>query len=274
MSIKIVLDSSADKAELDGVESAYAPLKVCTAERQFIDDGSINIREMVDYLYAYKGRSTSSCPNTEDWLTAFGEGEEILCITISSHISGSYNSARTAKEIYEEAHPDRRVAIIDSLTAGPEIALMAERVRELILAGETLDGVLNALKSYKTDILFVLESLKNFANNGRVSKAVAATAGFLGIRAIGRAGDQGTLEVLSKARGESKAMDTVMAYLKQYGYRGGRIRIDHCFAEEVVLRLVSRLQAVYPWANITVGTTGGLCSFYVEKGGYLVSFEA
>ena len=74
MSIKIVLDSSADKAELDGVESAYAPLKVCTAERQFIDDGSINIREMVDYLYAYKGRSTSSCPNTEDWLTAFGEG--------------------------------------------------------------------------------------------------------------------------------------------------------------------------------------------------------
>lgn len=273
MRIKIVTDSAADLTSMDGIDMAYAPMKVCTAEREFTDDDGINAREMVDFLYSYKGRSSSSCPNAEDWLNAFGDAENIVCITITGGLSGSFNSALSAKTIYESDHPDRRVLVVDSLTAGPEMALMAERVREQALAGKDLDEIEADLKGYKTELLFALESLRNFANNGRVSKATAAAAGLLGIRAIGRASDAGTLELLSKTRGEAKTLDGVMGYLKELGCKGGKIYIDHCFAEETVSKLAAKIKTVYPNAEIVIRPTRGLCSFYAELGGFLVGFE-
>lgn len=273
MSIKIVLDSAADLTVMEGIDFAYAPMKICTAEREFTDGDNMNAREMVDFLFTYKGRSSSSCPNTDDWLNAFGDAGEIICITITGGLSGSYNSACSAKAIYEEAHPGRRVEVIDSLTAGPEIAMMAEKARELALEGKSLDEAVAGLKGYKTELLFVLESLKNFANNGRVSKTVAAAAGFLGIRAVGRASDEGTLEILTKARGEAKAMDAVVENLKNYGFKGSKISIHHCFAEETVNKLIERIRAMFPKTEFTVRATRGLCSFYAEKGGYLVGYE-
>ena len=274
MKIKIVTDSAADLTSMNGIDMAYAPMKVCTAAKEFTDNDDINVREMVDFLYGYKGRSYSSCPNAEDWLTAFGDAENIVCITITGGLSGSYNSAVSAKNIYETDHPNRRVLVVDSLTAGPEMALMAERVREQALAGKDLDEIEADLKGYKTELLFALESLRNFANNGRVSKAAAAAAGLLGIRAIGRASDVGTLELLSKTRGEAKTQDGVMGYLKQLGCKGGKIYIDHCYAEETVNKLAFKIKAEYPNAEIVIRPTRGLCSFYAELGGFLVGFEA
>ena len=273
MNIKIITDSASDLTSMEGIDMAYAPMKVCTAEREFTDNDGINIREMVDFLYSYKGRSSSSCPNAEDWLNAFGDAENIVCITITGGLSGSYNSALSAKNIYEGDHPDRRVLVVDSLTAGPEMALMAERVRDLAQNAETLDEIEAGLKSYKTELLFALESLRNFANNGRVSKAAAAAAGLLGIRAIGRASDVGTLELLSKTRGEAKTLDGVMGYLKELRCKGGKIFIDHCFAEETVNKLAFKIKAEYPHAQIVIRPTRGLCSFYAELGGFLVGFE-
>lgn len=273
MNIKIITDSASDLTSMEGIAMSYAPMKVCTAEREFTDNNGINVREMVDFLYSYKGRSSSSCPNAEDWLTAFGDAENIVCITITGGLSGSYNSALSAKSIYESEHPGRRVLVVDSLTAGPEMALMAERVREQALAGKDLKEIEADLKGYKTELLFALESLRNFANNGRVSKAAAAAAGLLGIRAIGRASDVGTLELLSKTRGEAKTLDGVMNYLKQLGCKGGKIYIDHCFAEETANKLAFKIKAEYPHAVIVIRPTRGLCSFYAELGGFLVGFE-
>ena len=273
MRIKIVTDSASDLTSMEGIDMSYAPMKVCTAEREFTDNDGFNVREMVDFLYSYKGRSSSSCPNAEDWLTAFGDAENIVCITITGGLSGSYNSAVSAKNIYEGDHPDRHVLVVDSLTAGPEMALMAERVRDLAGEAETLDEIEAGLKSYRTELLFALESLRNFANNGRVSKAAAAAAGLLGIRAIGRASDVGTLELLSKTRGEAKTLDGLMNYLKELGCKGGKVYIDHCFAEETVNKLAFRIKAEYPNAEIVIKPTRGLCSFYAELGGFLVGFE-
>ena len=274
MSIKLVLDSSADITALEGIDFAYAPLKVCTAEREFIDGDEADVSGMVDFLASYKGRSSSSCPNADDWLTAFGDSDEILCITITGGLSGCYNAACSAKDLYEEAHPDRRVEVLDSRTAGPEITLMAHKARDLIRNGEDLDGVIAALSTYRTELLFCLESLRNFANNGRVSKTAAAAAGFLGIRAVGRASDEGTLEVLGKTRGEAKSLEAIKTYLAEYGYRGGRLYIHHCFAYETVTRLEASIRRDYPSAEIVLRPTRGLCSFYAERGGFLVGFEA
>lgn len=273
MSIKLVLDSAADLTNMEGIPFSFAPLKVCTAEREFIDHESTPASDMVDYLYNYKGRSSTSCPNTSDWLAAFGDADEIVCITITGGLSGSYNSACAAKEIYEDSHPGSRVLVFDSLSAGPEMALKAEKVAEMIRNGESLDTIQSMLNSYSTEIVFVLESLKNFANNGRVSKAAAAAAGIFGIRALGRASEEGTLELLDKVRGETKALHAVMENMIRYGYKGGKIRIDHCFADAVVDKLQALIRESYPNADILVRPTRVLCSYYAEKGGYLVGFE-
>lgn len=272
-SVKIVLDSSADLTTMEGIPFAFAPLKVVTKETQYVDDESLDVEAMAEALYNYRGTSTTSCPNVEDWLKAFGDAEEILCITITGGLSGSYNSALVAKRQYEEAHPGRRVEAIDSLSAGPEIALMAEKARELLLSGKSLDETVKALKSYKTELFFMLESLQNFANNGRVSKLAAKTAGVLGIRTLGRASDQGTLELLEKVRGEERSLLALVKLIKERGYKGGKLRIAHCGNPSAAESLAMLIREHFPKAAVTVTTLRGLCSYYAERGGMLVGCE-
>ena len=174
--VKLVLDSAADLTEMAGIDFAYAPLTVVTAEKQYVDTPDLDVNAMTEELSAYNGRSTTSCPNTDDWLRAFGNAENIICITITGGLSGSYNAACAAKELYLDEHPNARIEIIDSLSAGPEITLMAEKARELILIGHTPESAVKELKRYKTELSFVLSSLHNFACNGRVSKLTAAAA--------------------------------------------------------------------------------------------------
>ena len=95
--IRIVADSSADILTLEGVEYAFAPMKIITADREFVDDETLDVEEMATFLYTYKGKSKSSCPNVSDWLETFGDAEDVICVTITSALSGSYNAACTAK---------------------------------------------------------------------------------------------------------------------------------------------------------------------------------
>ncbi len=272
-SIKIVVDSSSNLTALNGVDFACAPLKIITESKEYTDTAALDVNNMVDTLYSYKGKSSTSCPNLTDWLNAFGDAESIVCFTITSNLSGSYNSAYKAKEAYEAEHPERTVLVIDTLSAGPEIALMAEKCRELILLGKSLDEIEKELPLYKTELLFVLESMKNLANNGRISKLAAAAAGVLGVRAIGKASDEGTLEMLSKCRGASKAVQALAEHAKELGYKGGKIRIAHCQNEPLAKDFAAKISAEFSGAQILIEECRALCSFYAEKGGMLIGFE-
>lgn len=271
--IKLVLDSAANITEFDGISLGISPLKIVTDEKTYIDNAALDMEAMISDLRSYKGTSTTSCPNPEDWLEAFGEGNDILCITITSALSGTYNTARIAAQQYREKYPNCRVELIDSLSAGPEIALMAEKARDLILAGHSLDEVAKGVRSYRTKLYFVLESLQNFANNGRVSKLTAKTVGVLGIRVLGRADDKGTLEVLGKVRGESNALESMRQMLVNAGYRGGKLRIAHCENACGAEALSVLLREIYPHASIYVEACRGLCGYYAERGGMLIGFE-
>lgn len=272
---KIVADSSADVFALDGVDFACAALKIITDNKEYVDDAKLDVQEMVHDLHAYSGKSSSSCPSAGDWLDAFGDAERIFCVTITSNLSGSWNSARMAKEAYEEQHPGRKVFVLDSLSAGPEIALAVEKFRELILQGREYEEICDAVSSYieHTGLLFMLESMKNLANNGRVSPIVARAAGLLGIRVVGKASDEGTLEPLDKSRGEKKALDTIVQRLESLGYAGGKLRIAHCFNAAAAVKLKGIVESQFGSVDIDIYRCGGLCSFYAEKGGLLVGFE-
>ena len=128
--IKIVADSSADLLKLKQTAFAVAPLKIVAGDTEFVDDKNLDVAGMVRWFDSYKGRSKTSCPNTADWLEAFGDAEEVYCVTITSGLSGSYNSACVAKQMYEEQYPGRRVCVVDSLSAGPELVLLIEKLEE------------------------------------------------------------------------------------------------------------------------------------------------
>lgn len=275
--IKIVADSSANILKLNDkdIEFSSAPLKIITAEKEFTDDSSLNVDGMVNYFDEYKGRSKTSCPSPSDWLEAFGDAEDIFCIAITSGLSGSYNSACVAKDIYETEHKDRRVYVMDSLTAGPEMELIVEKFREFIKKGMSYEEICTSIQKYKnkTGLIFMLESLKNFAANGRISPTVAKITGFLGIRIIGQASEKGDLELLNKSRGEARSLETIFSHLKEMGLSKGKVRIAHCSNYPAAQRLKEVILQALPKVDVAISECRGLCSYYAVKGGLLVGFE-
>lgn len=273
--IKIVADSSCDLFEIPNIEFECAPMKISTAEREFVDDEALDVDEMVDYLYNYKGKSKSSCPNTGDWLNAFDDADEIYCITITSGLSGSYNSAFAAKQIYESENEGKKVCVFDSLSAGPELALIIEKIVECVESGMTFEEVCENVSAYmkKTGLVFMLKSLKNFANNGRVSPIVAKLVGVAGICIVGKASDEGTLEPMHKCRGEKNSLETLVSDLSAEGFASGKVSIGHCQNEAAAEKLKGLILEKFENASVEIHKFRGLCSFYAEKGGVLVGFE-
>jgi fatty acid-binding protein DegV len=124
---RIVADSSCDLLTLDGADFVSVPLSIRTDAEEFYDDANLDVDAMVSTLRDTKGRSYSACPNIADWESAFGESGNVIAFTITSALSGSYNAACVAKKNCEERNPARRIYVVDSLSAGPEIALLIER---------------------------------------------------------------------------------------------------------------------------------------------------
>lgn len=273
--MKIVADSSANILTLSKAAFASAPLKIITNDREFVDDSALDVDAMITYFENYKETSRTSCPNPSDWLDAFGDADDIFCVTITSGLSGSLNAACIAKQMYESEHPEKRVFVIDSLSAGPELTLIIEKLEALIEMGTSYEEICEEIRQYtqQTGLLFMLESLKNFAANGRVSPAIAKITGILGIRVVGKASDQGTLEPMNKCRGQERSLRAILSHLESSGLSTGKVRIAHCMNEPAALELKSMICGKMPKADVQIQNCLGLCSYYAEKGGLLVGFE-
>ncbi len=272
---KIVADSSSDVLITKFAPYSAAPLKIIAGDKEFTDNEKIDVKEMVDFLDTYKGKSSTSCPNFSDWLDAFGDAEEVFCVTITGTLSGSFNAAVMAKNSYEQSYNNRKVFVLNSLSAGPEIALIIEKLEELINSDLTFEEICEIINEYKenTALLFMLSSMKNLANNGRVSPIVAKMAGLLGIRVVGKASSKGDLEPLNKCRGAGKAKEAIFKNMCDMGYKGGKVNIAHCFNESDAKELYNKIKTAYNEAEIKLYACRGLCSFYAEKGGMLIGFE-
>ncbi len=274
MSIKVVSDSSSNIFAVEGLNYTTVPMKVIAA-KEYIDTPELDLQGMVTDLQNHKGKSGSSCPNVQEWLDAFGTGDDIFALTISKNLSGSYNAAKSAAEEYMEANPGKKAFVIDSLAAGPQQIMIAEKMKELINAGYDFETVKEKTLEYHnhTHILFCLESLTNLARNGRVSPAVAKIAGMLGMRVVGDV-KGGLITPVYKPRGHKKAMQTLVEMLEERGlYDGALIRIAHCFGESQANDLKALVLEKYPNVRFIIEPTTALCSFYAEAGGLMIGFE-
>ena len=274
MTHKIVSDSSSNIFSITGADYATVPMKVIAA-KEYIDTPQLDLQGMVEDLKAHKGKSGSSCPNMGEWLEAFGDADMIFGVTISKNLSGSYNAAQQAAEEYMEQNPGKRVYIFDSLAAGPQQAMLIDKINQLIQEGCDFDTIVEKAREYHnhTHILFCLESLTNLARNGRVSMAVAKIAGVLGIRVIGDV-KGGEITPVHKIRGEKKSLQTLVEMLAERGFQDGAlIRVANCFGKSQTNALKEAVMQQYPNCRFVIEPTTALCSFYAEAGGLMIGFE-
>lgn len=276
MKYKIVSDSASNIFEIKDTDYAYVPLKIVCGDKEYIDTPELDVSGMIDDLRQTKNRSGSSCPNVHEWAEAFSDADCVFAIAITSGLSGSYAAALQAKEDFLSENPNAKVHVIDSLSAGPEMRLIIEKLQSLIAQELSFEDIVSQIEEYQkhTHLLFCLESLNNLARNGRVSMAKAKIAGVLGIRVVGRASDEGTLEELHKARGAEKSLEVLFKELQASGYKEGKVRIAHCRNPKAAEVLKNKILQAYPKADIEIETCTALCSFYAEQGGMLIGYES
>lgn len=271
---KIITDSAANLnvTALNGIEHQSVGLTLICGERVFLDSADFDQAEFDNFIENSSTEIKSSCPSVESYLAAIGDADEVYIFTISSALSGSYNTAQTAKKMILEEDPSRKIKVFDTKAAGPAERMAAVKASELLDEGIDFPEVVAQIKMYIDDlkIFFSLQSLKNLANNGRVNKTIAKLAGVLKINVLGWANKEGKIEQLGKARGTKRAYQSLVNILAKYNFNSKKVVIDHANNEKGALALKDLIQSKYPNCQIEIGTCKALCSFYAEKGGLMV----
>ena len=276
---KIIADSSCDLTSLEHLSTnalfGRAPLRVIVGETEYVDEPGLDTRAMMDAVYSFKGKTGSACPSPEEYAEHCRQVDEAYIVTISSNLSGSYNSAVLARDLVLAEHPEKKIHIFDSLSAGPELTLIVEEIARLADSGLPFEMVCSEVERYqkRTALLFQLNSLENLTKNGRVSKMAGMTAKLLGIHMIGIASDEGTVQPLHKCRGSEKTYKLVLQEMRERGFSGGRVVLGHAFQEKGAEMMRNLILADFPSANITIMPLSGLCCYYAEEGGLLIGFE-
>lgn len=275
MKCKIVSDSASNLLKVEGIEYESVPLKIIAGNKEYVDDIHLDLPKMIEEMEQSKEKSSTSCPNVNDWLGAFDGADCIFAVAITSSLSGSCSAALQAKELYEMEHPNAKVCVIDTLSAGPEMQLIIEKLRDYINQNLSFEEMKERIAGYmsKTHLLFSLRSLNNLVRNGRIGVATAAIAGVLGVRVIGTASEEGTLQPVQKCRGIHKTLEGILVEMKKMDFKGGKVRISHCMNESSALKLKDMILESFRGTDIEINECTALCWYYAERGGLLVGFE-
>ena len=155
----IVTDSGCDLLPGDlapNVRLRRVPLSILLGEEEWVDGPEMDRTRFLAAMEAHKGKSSSACPSPETWARAFSEGDNVIAITITGGLSGSYNSAVLGRDMLWETQPHKPIYVLDSRSAGAEIALLVFRACELIAQGLPFEQVTQQLWLYHqhTHLLF------------------------------------------------------------------------------------------------------------------------
>ena len=278
--IKIVSDSSCDIRYIENcaknLSIEFVPLKITIDNIDFVDDENLDIDEMYKEMSRCTGKSSTTCPCPDDYEKAFEGADEIYVITISSNLSGSYNTANIAKQIHLEKHPNKKIHIFDSLSTSGTMSLLIYKINELVNKNKTFEYICEKVEDYKiknTHLVFVLHSVDNLVRNGRLNRVIGAAISALGIKIVGRASEIGTLEPFSKVRAISKVYKCFINEMEKMEYKGGKVVISHANNEKDALEIKNLILEKYNNAVVEIIEAKGLVTYYAQEKGVLMAFE-
>ena len=278
MSWHLVADTACDLHTLEGgkdlIDFATIPFTIRIGGTEYIDDENMDIAGMLEANESHDEMAQTACPSPEDWRARFSAPGPVIAFTISSALSGSYNSACTARTMILEDEPDKQIAVIDSKATGPEEAMLVWAARDMILAGMEFSEIEKALDetAEKIHTSFALASYHNLIKAGRVNRLIGFIAGHLGFWGIGIGDENGQIAIRGKARGSKGMVRFLTEELTRVGLAGKQIVISHCRNEKDALSLKESLANAFPQAEILIQPTRGLDSFYAERSGLIVGY--
>lgn len=272
---KIVADSSCDLKDFPSAPFETVPLSLSTDEATFVDDTNLDVTGALHYLSTYHGRSYTACPSTVAWTDAFDGADEIYVVTITSGLSGTYASACLAVDQFLAEHPEKKICVVDSLSTGPGLVLLIEKIAEWKEAGKSFEEVATQIVEYQKSLrlFFALQSLHNLAVNGRVNKLIASAIGIMGIRILGTASSAGTIDPIAKCRGDKSVLDRLVKEIKECGYHGGKIRICHVENLPFAKTIAEKIREIYGEIDLQIVPARALCGYYAEQGGIILGCE-
>lgn len=273
--IKLIVDSSSNMETNQAANLEVVPLTISFGGQDYIDNEQLNLKDFLINMNSNRIAGKTTCPSIQTWLNALEGSEKAIIVTMTSGMSGTFSSALQAKAIYEEKHPDSQIVVVDSRSAGPELAIVIHGIEKMLRSEIRFVDLEEEIARFRmhTHLLFILQSLHNLSLNGRVSPAVAKIAGLLKINLIGTASKEGKLEPLAKVRGVKKAIREIIKYMEKDNYQGGEVIIDHCENEKDANTIKEKILANYRNAQVSVRPMHGLCSFYAEEGGIMIGFH-
>ena len=223
--IKILLDTSSDytEEEVQAKGMDLVPLHITLGEADYRDAYDLSKDKFYELLTSNEEVPKTSQPTPQDFVDVFEKAEknndELICILLSSRISGTFQSATLAKSIvdYEKIH------LIDSLSATHGIRLLAEHAQNLVNEGKTAEEIVAELEVLKTKIkiLAVVDTLDYLCKGGRVSRTTAAIGEMAKVKPMITV-NEGEVAVIGKSLGKNKAIGSLLKAL-------GECEVDHRF---------------------------------------------
>lgn len=278
MAVKIVADSCCDltnemKREMN-IE--VAPLILQLADKSYVDDESLNIKEYIKAMAECPVSPKTSCPSPQDYMKKYEGTDSTFVVTLSSNLSGSYNSAVLAKNLFLEGVGNKFIHVFNSLSASAAETLVVLKIHELSKMNvgdlEIVERVSKYIKDMKT--FFLLESLEHLAKAGRLNPIVARIASMLSIKPIMGEDGEGNIKLFEKMMGYKKAFKRFIDIIGEEGknFEEKVLGIAHCNCLERALELKEEVLKRYNFKDIVIVEMGGLSSTYADDGGIVIAF--
>ena len=278
MKYRIAVDSGGElPEELRGQDAFVSvPLTLTIGGMNIVDDGRFTQKEIVERIAADPECPKTACPSPQAYLEAFDCGaEHIYAVTLSAELSGSYQSAFIARNMYLEDHPEAKIHVFNSVSASCGETVTVLKIAELEERGLPFDEIVEKMEAFIRSkcTLFVLDNLDTLRKNGRLSNMKALAAAVLKIKPICYGTEEGSIGQLDQARGINKAIVKMVGYVVERtpDPENRVLGIAHCNcpdrAEIVKNELMKRMRV----KAVSVLPTGGLSSVYANDGGIIVS---
>ena len=278
MSYRIIGDSCTDLPESLKKDPHFklVPLTLIVGDVSIIDDETFNQKDFLERVKASPISPKSACPSPEEYMNYFDFDGDIYVVTLSSPLSGSYNSAELAKKLYLEEHPDKNIEIIDSHSASVGQTLITMKIKELIEAKHSFESVVEKVRAFRDGMKtkFVLESLDTLRKNGRLTGIQAIIASALNIKPVMGANSEGNICKLDQARGITRALIRMAKAIEEDVVKPSEkiIGISHCNNHERAEFVKGEILKRIPFKDCFIVDTAGVSSMYANEGGIITAY--
>ena len=286
MSYLIVVDSCCELPDELYSDPRFVriPLELSIGEYRIKDDDSFDQADFLERVAQSSECARSACPTPEDFMDAYAgirnpdpDLRDIYVVTLSSKLSGSYNAAVLASQLYEEEYEDeygpRNIHVIDSKSAAAGETQIALKLMEYAEGGMTFDEICKKIDSFRDSVktYFVIDSLDTFIKNGRLKGLKAAVATTLSIKPI-LTGVDGEIQQIGQAIGMKKALMQMMNIIhsRHLNNESRQIIITHCNCYDRAKWVADSLSDITD-APVMIHNARGVSTTYANDGGVVVT---